>query len=175
MTLEKLRKAVVKAGFNAQPIDFAISELEPFADTICELKHEEQEELEQIWRLERFKIAALEAGYLGLKPDWPGFQKRRPRIDVNTLIRNYERGTRRSLPVGDKFESETYELGEEIGSGGFGTVYLVRDTWIDKKVAITVPHKQNGEFDALLRSHGEMTCMVNVHPRKPDIKPNFCQ
>ena len=44
-----------------------------------------------------------------------------------------------------------YEILKTLGSGGFGTVYLVRDTWIDKKVAIKVPHKQNGEFDELLR------------------------
>jgi eukaryotic-like serine/threonine-protein kinase len=44
-----------------------------------------------------------------------------------------------------------YQILKTLGSGGFGTVYLVRDTWIDKKVAIKVPHKQNGEFDELLR------------------------
>jgi serine/threonine-protein kinase len=44
-----------------------------------------------------------------------------------------------------------YQILKTLGSGGFGTVYLVRDTWIDKKLAIKVPHKQNGEFDELLR------------------------
>jgi len=44
-----------------------------------------------------------------------------------------------------------YQILKTLGSGGFGTVYLVRDTWIDKKLAIKVPHKQNGEFDDLLR------------------------
>jgi serine/threonine-protein kinase len=44
-----------------------------------------------------------------------------------------------------------YEILKTLGSGGFGTVYLVRDTWIDKRLAIKVPHKQNGEFDDLLR------------------------
>ena len=43
-----------------------------------------------------------------------------------------------------------YQILRTLGSGGFGTVYLVRDTWIDKKVAIKIPHKQNGEFDELL-------------------------
>jgi len=43
-----------------------------------------------------------------------------------------------------------YEILKTLGSGGFGTVYLVRDTWIDKRVAVKVPHKQNGEFDELL-------------------------
>jgi len=38
-----------------------------------------------------------------------------------------------------------------IGSGGFGTVYLADDTWIDKKVALKVPHKQGVDFGELLR------------------------
>ncbi len=44
-----------------------------------------------------------------------------------------------------------YQILKTLGSGGFGTVYLVKDTWIDKKVAIKVPHKQSGDFDELLR------------------------
>ena len=34
-----------------------------------------------------------------------------------------------------------YKILSTIGSGGFGTVYLAEDTWIDKKVALKVPHK----------------------------------
>ena len=44
-----------------------------------------------------------------------------------------------------------YQILANLGSGGFGTVFLARDTWIDKKVAIKVPHRQNGDFDDLLR------------------------
>jgi serine/threonine-protein kinase len=44
-----------------------------------------------------------------------------------------------------------YRIREPIGSGGFGTVYLAEDTWIDKRVAIKVPHKQNMDFGELLR------------------------
>ena len=44
-----------------------------------------------------------------------------------------------------------YKILAPIGSGGFGTVYLAEDTWIDKKVALKVPHKQNLDFGELLR------------------------
>ncbi len=44
-----------------------------------------------------------------------------------------------------------YRILQPIGSGGFGTVYLAEDTWIDKKVALKVPHKQALDFDELLR------------------------
>src|SRR5215831_11373530 len=44
-----------------------------------------------------------------------------------------------------------YKILSTIGSGGFGTVYLAEDTWIDKKVAIKVPHKQEVDFGELLR------------------------
>jgi serine/threonine-protein kinase len=44
-----------------------------------------------------------------------------------------------------------YKILSTIGSGGFGTVYLAEDTWIDKKVALKVPHKQATEFAELLR------------------------
>jgi serine/threonine-protein kinase len=43
-----------------------------------------------------------------------------------------------------------YKIHNPIGSGGFGTVYLAEDTWIDKKVAIKVPHRQNVDFGDLL-------------------------
>src|SRR5215470_2358105 len=44
-----------------------------------------------------------------------------------------------------------YKILQPIGSGGFGTVYLAQDTWIDKKVALKVPHKQSLDFGELLR------------------------
>ena len=43
-----------------------------------------------------------------------------------------------------------YKILAPLGSGGFGTVYLAQDTWIDKKVAIKVPHRQNLDFGELL-------------------------
>ena len=43
-----------------------------------------------------------------------------------------------------------YRILATLGSGGFGSVYLAQDTWIDKKVAIKVPHRQNLDFGELL-------------------------
>src|SRR5215468_527960 len=44
-----------------------------------------------------------------------------------------------------------YKILSTIGSGGFGTVFLADDTWIDKRVALKVPHKQSVDFGELLR------------------------
>ena len=44
-----------------------------------------------------------------------------------------------------------YKVLSPIGSGGFGTVYLAEDTWMNKKVALKVPHRQTSDFSELLR------------------------
>jgi serine/threonine protein kinase len=44
-----------------------------------------------------------------------------------------------------------YRIVMPLGSGGFGSVYLAEDSWIDKKVALKVPHRQNLDFGELLR------------------------
>jgi serine/threonine-protein kinase len=44
-----------------------------------------------------------------------------------------------------------YQVLSNLGSGGFGTVFLAKDTWIDKKVAIKVPHRQGADVDELLQ------------------------
>jgi serine/threonine-protein kinase len=44
-----------------------------------------------------------------------------------------------------------YQILSNLGSGGFGTVFLAKDAWIDKKVAIKVPHRQTGAEGELLQ------------------------
>jgi serine/threonine-protein kinase len=44
-----------------------------------------------------------------------------------------------------------YRILSHLGSGGFGSVYLAEDTWIDKKIAIKVPHKQNLDFSEMVK------------------------
>jgi len=44
-----------------------------------------------------------------------------------------------------------YRILSPLGSGGFGSVFLAEDTWIDKKVALKVPHKQNLDFSDMVK------------------------
>src|SRR5689334_2604439 len=44
-----------------------------------------------------------------------------------------------------------YRIIEPLGSGGFGTVYLAEATWIAKRVAIKIHHRQHLDFGELLR------------------------
>src|ERR1043165_5506520 len=44
-----------------------------------------------------------------------------------------------------------YRIIDTLGSGGFGTVYLAEDTFITRRVAVKVPHKQNLDFGELLK------------------------
>ena len=60
-----------------------------------------------------------------------------------------------------------YKIVSTIGSGGFGTVYLAEDTWIDKKVALKVPHKQGVDFGELLREPRLLDTLN--HPNLVDI------
>jgi serine/threonine-protein kinase len=55
-----------------------------------------------------------------------------------------------------------YRILSSLGSGGFGSVYLAEDTWIDKKVAIKVPHRQHLDFTEMLKEPRLLAAMS--HP-----------
>jgi len=44
-----------------------------------------------------------------------------------------------------------YRILSPLGSGGFGSVFLAEDTWIHKKVALKVPHKQHLDFGEMVK------------------------
>jgi eukaryotic-like serine/threonine-protein kinase len=44
-----------------------------------------------------------------------------------------------------------FEIIDALGTGGFASVYLARDQWINKMVALKVPHFQTFEIDTLLK------------------------
>ncbi|HSE43229.1 MAG TPA: serine/threonine-protein kinase [Acidobacteriota bacterium] len=44
-----------------------------------------------------------------------------------------------------------YEVLDALGTGGFASVYLARDQWIDKLVALKIPHYQNYDLEHLLK------------------------
>ena len=44
-----------------------------------------------------------------------------------------------------------YEVLDSLGTGGFASVYLARDQWIDKLVALKIPHYQNYDLEHLLK------------------------
>ena len=72
-----------------------------------------------------------------------------------------------------------YRVLSTLGSGGFGTVYLAEDTWIDKKVAIKVPHRQGLDFGEMLKeprllaslSHPNIVTILTVEKQSAATEP----
>ena len=44
-----------------------------------------------------------------------------------------------------------YEVLDSLGTGGFASVYLAKDQWINKLVALKVPHFQNYDLEHMLK------------------------
>jgi serine/threonine protein kinase len=67
-----------------------------------------------------------------------------------------------------------YHIIRSLGSGGFGAVFLAKDTWLNKEVAIKVPHKQSLELFKLLKeprlqaalNHPNIVRMISAEKEK---------
>ncbi len=56
-----------------------------------------------------------------------------------------------------------YQILDTIGTGGFGSVYLARDVFIEKSVAIKVPHKQGDDVEKLLQEPRMLAVLNHPH------------
>lgn len=56
-----------------------------------------------------------------------------------------------------------YRVERALGNGGFGAVYLAEDTYIGKRVALKVPHKQNQKFEELVAEAKLMAPLNHPH------------
>ena len=67
------------------------------------------------------------------------------------------------LPMGEQFGR--YVIQQVLGKGGMGTVYLTRDTQLERDVALKIPHFEQSEGTGVTRFYREAKAMAKVHHR----------
>ena len=114
-TFEQLKDEVRDTCWKGKVFDFASLEGKASAEQI--------EELRELCARKSMQRQFYEAGRLGEDLDFSVLEAGWSADDINTFKLNYGEGKKHPIDDHKAFKSDSYQLGEKIGSGAFGTVY----------------------------------------------------